>query len=122
MAAATQIVEILEAVKSNVQGAATLSDHVSAVMLVVVTSLKGKTTKGIPEDLLTNLGRLHKDLLSILADVKRIQKRVDTTKFLSMVKAIVKYGDNASMITDCNARLEWMSNRIQDLHEDVQDT
>lgn len=51
---------IWQAVQSNVESAGLLTDRVNAIMLVVLTSLKGKEGKDIPVDVRDNILRLTK--------------------------------------------------------------
>ncbi|KAG8884981.1 hypothetical protein FRB98_002069 [Tulasnella sp. 332] len=105
--AASQVIQIAQAVQSNVEGVSVLTDRVNAVILVVITPLRGKRETDISRDLKASIERLSKDLLAIGSDVQRVKKRVDISRISSIIKAAVRYGDNAGLIASCTSRLDW---------------
>ncbi|KAG8999209.1 hypothetical protein FRB94_006398 [Tulasnella sp. JGI-2019a] len=105
--AASQVIEIVQSVKDNFEGARTLSDHIYAIIVVVLTPLRGKRQEDIPDDTKQNTERLIRDLLSIEKDMQKVKKRADTSRVITAVKAALGRRDISTLLALCTARLDW---------------
>ncbi|KAG8999282.1 hypothetical protein FRB94_006267 [Tulasnella sp. JGI-2019a] len=61
VAAVSKLIEIAQTVQNNVKGVDVLIERLKAIMLVVLTSLKGKTMQDVPKDLEQSIAKLRKD-------------------------------------------------------------
>ncbi|KAG8999290.1 hypothetical protein FRB94_006275 [Tulasnella sp. JGI-2019a] len=138
ISAASKVIEIAQSINNNVEVAKTLSSRVYAIMVVILTPLKGKRQEHIPDDTRQNIGRLTADLLAIKKDIQKIKKRADTSRVLSAFMAALGCQDIATLLASCLARLDWamhdfaihshiqesirlaqMSNKIDQVHDRV---
>ncbi|KAG8979277.1 hypothetical protein FRB94_012088 [Tulasnella sp. JGI-2019a] len=121
VAVACKLIQIAQTVQDNVKGVDLLIERVKAVVLVVLTSLKGKAVHDIPNDLMQSITHFSNDLLAIDRDVRRVKNRTDTSSFRSLIKAIIGYGDNVGLIAECTSRLEWAMRHF-DVESHIQDS
>ncbi|KAG8984201.1 hypothetical protein FRB93_006689 [Tulasnella sp. JGI-2019a] len=116
VATVTQLIQIAQTVQNNVKGVDVLIEHLKRSCCVA---------------------RFKTDLVAIEKTVLRVKKQTDTSG-LSIVKAFLRYGDNAGLIAEGTSRLEWamqyfevesriqdsiriaqMANEVHEVHEDI---
>ncbi|KAG8984200.1 hypothetical protein FRB94_006266 [Tulasnella sp. JGI-2019a] len=137
VATVSQLIQIAQTVQNNVKGVDVLIERLKAITLVILTSLKGKKLQDVPKDLEQSIAKFKTDLLAIEKTVSRVKKRTDTSG-LSIIKAFLRYGDNAGLIAECTSRLAWaiqyfevesriqgsiriaqMANEVHEVHKNV---
>ncbi|KAG9025180.1 hypothetical protein FRB95_010466, partial [Tulasnella sp. JGI-2019a] len=119
VATVTQLIQIAQTVQNNVKGVDVLIEHLKRSYLE------------------QSVARFKTDLVAIEKTVLRVKKQTDTSG-LSIVKAFLRYGDNAGLIAEGTSRLEWamqyfevesriqdsiriaqMANEVHEVHEDI---
>ncbi|KAG8994726.1 hypothetical protein FRB94_009681 [Tulasnella sp. JGI-2019a] len=108
ISAALQVITVAESVSSNSSQSKDLQERTYSLMIVILTSLQGKSEEELPQDTLkTSVDRLARDLSGIAAELRVIRADANFRSLSAFTKAVLTSADIQERIAECSAKLDW---------------
>ncbi|KAG8962149.1 hypothetical protein FRC03_004564 [Tulasnella sp. 419] len=110
---AVEVIKMARLIQANRKECDDLNKRCTSLLLVILSSLSGKSEDEIPSDLKGNLKRLSSNLHEVLSELKVIDTRVGKSSIGSKLKAGIYHFDNAEKLVECSAKIDWALQEFQ---------
>ncbi|KAG8942815.1 hypothetical protein FRC03_002866 [Tulasnella sp. 419] len=104
---ALEVIKIARGIQSDREDCDNLIKRTTALLIVILDSLKGKTEKEIPSCLKQAIETLSMSFQEVFDELKIIEKRAGKRSASSLVRALLYHYDNIEKLKECSAKLEW---------------
>ncbi|KAG8921974.1 hypothetical protein FRC02_012228 [Tulasnella sp. 418] len=110
---AVEVIKIAKAIETNREECDDLMTRATSLLVVILSSLKGKSEDAIPDHLKNAVERLTTSFQEVLAELRIIEKRVGKRSLGGRARAILYYVDNGEKLKGCSAKLDWAMGEFQ---------
>ncbi|KAG8944544.1 hypothetical protein FRC03_002050 [Tulasnella sp. 419] len=110
---AVEVIKMTQLIQANREECGDLMKRCTSLLVVILSSLQGKTEEEIPSDLKNRLETLTGNLVDIRAELKVIESRAGQSSIRSKMKAGLYHFDNTRKLTGCAAKLDWALQEFQ---------
>ncbi|KAG8926087.1 hypothetical protein FRC02_009212 [Tulasnella sp. 418] len=110
---AVEVIKIAKAIQTNREECDDLMKRTTSLLVVILSSLSGKTQDAIPDHLKNGVERLTASFQDVLGELRIIDKRAGIRSIGGLARSILYYTDNGEKLRSCSAKLEWAMGEFQ---------